>query len=500
MNYIMALDLGTSSLKVMLLNEKADISFLKSVPYPTKKMQAGYSEQEPTCWIKAMKQAITAALCVAPKESIAAVSFSGHMSTLLLLDEDKNPLHDCITLADGRSTKQCEELNSLLGDALLKNSGNCAINAFSMPKLLWMKENHPDILAKTAFFVSAKDYLRYHLTGTLDTEYTDAYNSLLINWETLSWNEEIISTLGFPRYIFPDVLKPYDVAGYVTSQAAAEFGLLEGTPVAAGAADMACAAVGMNLWETGSCALTIGTSATFLCAVEHPSQIGKNQITYHVHALPGHFYALGSHFNGGLALNWFSSVFSDDGKIDYQRIGTLSEEALQIPNGKSGILSIPFLIGSGSPYFCAEDSAAFLGVSQASSRSALFKALLEGIALNMKQSQTIFEQICGHKLQTVYLGGGGTHVKGWDQIFADVLNCTMTTADTTDASTVGAALLGALSVQMFPDIRQISQSMLKTSHSNVPNALCVSRYQKLYDLYQNLYTTLHSYSSELKNV
>jgi xylulokinase len=495
----MGLDLGTSSLKVLLLNERAEIRFVHSEAYPSHMPRSGWIEQDPMDYAKAMERVIAAALEQVPPEDIAAVGFSGHMSAPALIDADGMPTTNCITISDNRGGEESLEIAAKAGERIFKNTGNPVITAFSAPKLLWLQRNRSGAFARAAHYIAPKDYLRYLLCGRIAAEYTDAANSLLLDSQG-QWDWELIKELGLPGELFPEILKPAELAGTVTGAAALRFGLRKGTPVIAGGADMACGALGTGINHPGDAAVTIGTSATFLCAVGGIGGAGRGSVTYHPHPAPGCFYALGSHFNGGLALNWFSSLFSSDGEISYPILDDLADRIGDIPPGARGLLCLPFLVGSGTPYFSARDSGAFVGLNQTTDRPLLFRSLLEGIALNLRQSLELFEAINGGKLTSIRIAGGGIKIKGWAQIITDVFGCDTLMVVCPHASAVGAAALAGFGIGLYPSMEEPAAKCFEDQRrlSADPGAHRV--YGELYGLWKEAREVLEHISGELKDL
>jgi xylulokinase len=495
----MGLDLGTSSLKVLLLNEKAEICFVHSEAYPSHMPRPGWIEQDPADYERAMEKVIAAALERVPPKDIAAVGFSGHMSATVLVDPSGRPVMNCITLSDNRGGAESLEIAEKAGERIFKNTGNPVITAFSAPKLLWLQRNRNGAFTRAAHYIAPKDYLRFLLCGRISAEYTDAANSLLLDSQG-QWDWDLIKDLGLPVNIFPEILKPSGLAGTVTKAAARRFGLGEGTPVIAGGADMACGAVGTGINRPGDAAVTIGTSATFLCAVRETGKTGRGSVTYHPHPLPGCFYALGSHFNGGLALNWFSSLFSSDGEINYSILDDLAERLGDIPPGSRGLLCLPFLAGSGTPYFSTGDSGAFIGLNQIADRTVLFRSLLEGIALNLRQSLELFEEINGGKLKSIRIAGGGSKIRGWARIITDVFGRDTLVAACPHASAVGAAVLGGAGTGMYPDTEEPAAKCFEDQIRLSADAGNHRVYHALYGFWREAHDVLEHVSGGLKNM
>lgn len=493
MALILALDLGSTQLKLLLLDENARVVYVGTQGYPTQTPCAGRLEQRPADWLSALARGMDELRARHGIQDIAAVSFSGHMSGVVLLDADGQVLRPCIMLSDTRSTEECAALQQRAGALIRLRTGNPVVNAFSLPKLLWLQRREPECWRRVAVWLSPKDYLRFCLTGQYATDYTDAYNSLCIAPDTADWCGEIIASAGLEVEKFPPVLPPHALAGTVTAQAARLYGLREGTPVYAGGADMACGAVGMGLYEQGDSALTLGTCATFLAPVRCADEACFGQVTFHLHATPGLLYALGSHFNGGLAVNWLTRILSEQEALDFSMMDTLSAAARQVPPGSGGVLTLPFLAGSESPYFDAGDRQTVLGASTATTRAELFRSQLEGITLNLAQTQHVFDRLVEGGLRRVLLGGGGSKISVWPQIIADVFGTRIDLVSNTDASAVGAAILGGVGAGIFPDAPTAARRGLTVRRTLTGDAQAHSTYQALAQRYAQAYALARAY-------
>ncbi len=493
---ILALDLGTSQLKLLVMDENATVECVIVEAYPTYTPYPGWLEQNPDDWCAALLRGLEKLAQRLPLSQIDVISFSGHMSGVVMLNERGDVLHPCILLADTRSEAQAKRLAESMGSLVREKTGNPIINAFSLPKLCWLKEHRPDVYAQTTAWVAPKDYLRYCLTGQIATEYTDAYNSLCLNKNTAQWDVQIIEEASLCFDKFPPVLAPTAHAGTVSAQAACISGLKQSTAVIAGGADMACGAVGTCLFENGDTALTLGTCATFLTMVPHVSDAGYGAITYHMHALPHQFYALGSHFNGGFAVNWFSQAHAPAQDISHDFIATLAKEAEQVPCGSGGVLTLPFLSGSGSPYFRAQDRQNIFGINAATTRGALFRSQLEGISYNLKEVYDLYCEIVPDGLANIRLGGGGCKIPLWPQMLSDVFGAKFVVCKNADASTIGAALLGGYGAGIFDDLSCMSKQALTIERTLTPRPQAHACYEKLYQTYQSLYNLMDEWNKQ----
>lgn len=494
---ILALDLGSTQLKILLMNEQKQVVYIGTEGYETHTPCAYQMQQRPQDWESALLHGIQTMHEKGYGIDIDAISFSGHMSGIVLVNCQGEPLYPCIMLSDNRSTAQCKSLNEKIGQRIRKETGNAVINAFSLPKLLWIKENEPEIWQKTKTFLSPKDYLRFLITGEMSTECTDAYNTLCVSSKTRTWSEEIIEATGLEREKFPHLYEPQEQTGTVSAEASRKYGLKQGIPVYAGAADMACGAIGMGLFEKGESALTLGTCATFLALVDGMDDRHFGEVTFHLHAIPGLMYALGSHVNGGLAVNWATRVLSASENLDYSEIARLSEAAERLEPGCGGLLTLPFLAGSGSPYFSTMDRQTVLGISTATTKAALFRSELEGITLNLLQTKKTFDGMTPGGVSRLLLGGGGSKIGIWPQMISDVFHTTIEVAANADASSVGAAILGGIGAGIFSNACLAARQALTICRQIEPDENNSDKYCMLYDRYLRVYNVLHAVYANL---
>ncbi len=494
MAYILAVDLGSTQMKLMLMDETGAEVQTVSEKYPTRTTSNHGVEQDTEDWERALQSGIKQLKDRADLKKIEVLSFSGHMSGVVLLGCDGTALHPCIMLSDSRSQKQSEDLLVQLGESVKIKTGNPVNNAFSLPKLRWLMEQKPELFQKAKAWLSPKDYLRYRLTGNCVTDYTDAYNSLCVDPDTLDWDKEAIRACGFSETLFPPICSPSDIVGTVTAEGAAQFGLPEGLPVACGGADMACATLGMGLSDSGDAALTLGTCATFLSMVPKADPRYYGQVTFHPHVTRGKMYALGSHFNGGAAVNWLLARLSEKEEADYGLIRKLAEAASEVPPGSYGLLTIPFLAGSGSPRFCGADRQHMIGMRISTTRGEIFRSQLEGVTYNMLQSFHIFREMA--ELKTLTLAGGGIHIDLWTEMIADIFGIPAAIAGNPDVSTAGAAVIGGTAAGIFEDAEQTAQKRLRILEVKYPDPKHGEQYEAFYKRYLKYYEMMHKLDLE----
>jgi xylulokinase len=439
----MGIDIGTTSVKCMAVNENGRHLLTKSKSYKSESPYPGWVEQNPEAWMEAVCQLVYSCNQELTDYTVKAVSFSGHMSSPVFLDEYNHPLRKCITVADTRSYRQSEALNREYSKDFIAVSGNYPFDCFIAAKLLWLKEAEPDIYEKMKVFVCAKDYVRYRLTGELCTEQSDAGNSNFFDLNKKEWSYDLIRKAGLRPDIFPKVIKSTDLAGFLTKDAAMRTGLKEGTPVVCGAADMACSQLGSGAVMDGCLAITLGTSGQVCIKIPDISPRGIGKITYHLGVKEDLMYAMATIFSGGLAANWCYQLLNNRQQMekkDFDLLGELAKSTEDIPAGSNGILFLPFLTGSASPYFNSLDRASFTGLSLASTKEELLHAVLEGVAYNIYENIEVFKTMNCH-IDKIHLGGGGANLPVWGQIIADVIGKDIDLLESFDASTLGACTL-----------------------------------------------------------
>lgn len=443
------IDIGTTSVKCMVIDSAGEILASQGVAYPSSYPCSGWVEQEPEDWVNAVFQSIRLCLPDIRGYLVEALSFSGHMSSPVFLDAQGTVLAPCITVADSRCEKQADELRAQYEKDFLAFTGNAPMTWAVAPKLLWMKENHPEVYDYAATVLCAKDYVRYRLTGIAVTDVTDAGNWLLFDRRCGQWNEELIRRLDLKRELFPPVVDSRTIAGTLLPEAARETGLQEGIPVLAGAADMACSQLASGAALPGCIAVTLGTSGQVCMRVSNFEKAGSKKVTFHPGVQPDMMYTMASVFSGGLSVNWlYRLIFghSPSNPQDFRQLGKLSEQIDKNRDGRNSVIFLPFLTGSGSPWFRQTDRAAFAGLGNDVTSENLLESVMEGVAFNILDNMGIFRQM-GCPIDKITLAGGGINLSAWPAMIADIVGKDVDLLEITDVSTYGACLI-ARSVSM----------------------------------------------------
>lgn len=490
-SYLLGVDLGTSGIKVVLL--RPDGSPGEDLPSITVELaldtpRAGWSEQDPADWWSAAIRAIRRLLEETGIDgaAVSGLALSGQMHGATLLDGHGDVLRPCILWNDQRSGAQCEAITRQIGlERLLQSVGNPALAGFTLPKLIWVRENEPDVYARVANVLLPKDYINYRLTGEIATEVSDASGTLLFDVAQRRWSDSLARELDIPTSILPPVHDSTDIMGRVTSEAASLTGLQAGTPVVAGGADNACAAVGMGVVRAGHLLVSIGTSGTVVAPSAEPHVDPAGRLHTFCHAVPDTWYAMGVVLSAGGSLRWLRDVLfvdeSTEGVYDL-----LMQEASTIPPGSEGLIFLPYLTGERTPHGDPNARGVFFGLSLRHSRAHLVRATVEGITFALGDSAALMRDI-GIDVSTVRAAGGGARSGLWRQILADVFDATVLTAAADTGPAFGAAILAGIGTGAFPSVGDAVQRLVPTGSETTPD----SRGSAAYLAYQRLYDSLY---------
>jgi xylulokinase len=429
--FAIGIDVGTTSLKAIAVAADGTVLASASEQHGIDALASGV-QVDAARWRGSM---ITALRRLAEHIDLAeagAVGFSGNMSSVVLIDDNGQPIAPILLLADPRGAEQIAALPAEVRGRILEVAGNEPSTVFALASLLWWQATHPEVIERATAWLSAKDYLRSVLTGEAPlTDATDAHNGCVLR--NGAWDADLITALGLPRRIFPPVAASHAVAGRVTAEAASLTGIGEGTAVAVGAGDVAAALVGMGGLGEDTLAISLGTSATLMAGLgsDRPAGSDSDAPAMTVHpAADGSWFALGSLLTGGLALNWLRTILR----------GEPIAEVSDVPDDTDPLVFLPYLAGTGSPDFVATATGSLLGLRPATEPAHIVAALLEAIAFDMADLVDRLSQ-GARRYRRIVVSGGGSNIEAWPQIIADVIRLPVDKTPTTDLSAVGAAML-----------------------------------------------------------
>jgi xylulokinase len=503
MPLLLAHDLGTTGNKATLFAADGTMVASAFAGYDTSYAQPNWAEQDPRDWQTALfestQQLLKAAQVAGHSAAdVAVVSFSGHMNGALLVDAAGAPLRQAIIWADQRATAQAELIRERCGEAeVYRLAGNRISPAYTAAKLLWIKQHQPEIYRRARWVLQAKDYAAFLFSGAIATDFSDASLTLLLDLAGRRWAEPLLQQLGLDASLLPPIFPSAQVIGQVTAQAAAATGLRPGTPVVIGGGDGACATVGAGSVRPGDAYNYIGSSSWVALTTAQPV-IDPEQRTFNLaHLDPALNVALGAMQTAGGAFDWFERLLRCDLEAD-PIYAALDAEAAQVPPGANGLLFLPYLLGERSPHWNPLARGAFVGLAMPNGRGELARAVLEGVAFNLR---AILEILVGASktfevaenlegLRSMRLIGGGGKSALWRQILADIYGLPIEqVALPASATALGAAIAGGVGVGLYPDY-SVAQQLAPVAHIDHPNPATQSRYAALYTLFQQSYTAL----------
>jgi len=448
--------------------------------YPLYMYPDGRSEQAPEDWwaeTTAGLQELTHDL----PEPVAAVSFSGQMHGLVALDKDDNVLHRAILWNDQRTGVECDYLNQNR-EMLLDNTANIALTGFTAPKILWMKNNEPELFAKIAKVMLPKDYIAYKLSGVFATDYSDASGMLLLDVAKKDWSDLMLEKVGLNRDHVATLFASYESIGTVTATAAVETGLSTDTKVIIGGGDQAVGAIGTGTVKSGTCSVSLGTSGVlFVTADDFVVDKEPSAIHSFCHAT-GKYHLMGVTLAAaGSAKWWYEEVLAT---LDYGVEQATMRENL----GKNNVLFLPYLSGERTPHNNPDARGAFVGMSMTTTREEMTQAVMEGVAFSLRDILTRVKEL-GHTVSKARIIGGGAKSPVWCQIVADVLNMNVEKINASEGPAFGAAILALVGAGAYPSVEEACEALIHITEEFCPTA-ATTNYDKMYPIYTELYLAL----------
>jgi xylulokinase len=503
--YLLGIDLGTTGVKSLLIQDTGGIVASDTQEYPLSTPRPNWSEQSPEAWWRATARSIKEVLARSKMDParVAALAISGQMHGAVLLDAEGKVLRPAILWNDGRSGPQCAEITERAGGlaALLEMVSNPALAGFTAPKLLWVRQHEPDVFARVQTVLLPKDYINYRLTGVLATEVSDASGTLLFDVRHRRWSVELMRALELPEQIVPRCLESVDVVGAVSKNAARSCGLRAGLPVVAGGADNACAAVGTGVVSPGQVLCSIGTSGTIVAPSTHGDPAPAGRAHVFCHAVPGTYYVMGVMLSAGGALRWYRDTLGQDEArraaaegVDAYEV--LTRDAERVPPGCEGLVFLPYLAGERTPHADPHARGVFFGLSLRHSKAHLTRAVLEGVTFGLRDSLEIVRGL-GLDPERIRATGGGARSPFWRQLQADVFKATVATVNSGEGPAFGAALLAGAGVGVFPSVPSATGRTIREVHTVAPDKKRMALYDRYYALYDALYPQLRAQFAEV---
>ncbi len=507
MRYLIGVDIGTSGTKTVLFDENGFAMASSTVEYPLYQPNNGWAEQEPLDWWNASIATIKTVVQKSEVDpaDIAGIGLSGQMHGLVMLDGGNNVLRRSIIWCDQRTAKECVEITDRVGaKKLIQITANPALTGFTASKILWVRNNEPDVYARCRHILLPKDYIRFMLTGEYATEVSDASGMQLLDVPGRCWSEQVLDKLGIDPAMLARVYESPEITGYITEEAAALTGLKAGTPVVGGAGDNAAAAVGTGTVLDGRAFTTIGTSGVVYA---HTSKIAidpAGRVHTFCCSVPGCWHVMGVTQAAGLSLKWYRDNFCRAEMETAEGMGVdpymlMDKQAERVPIGSNRLLYLPYLMGERTPHLDPDCRGVFFGLSAIHTRADLLRAVMEGVTFSQRDSVEILRDM-GVTIHEMLACGGGGSSPLWRQMLADVFNCDVKTVVSKEGPALGVAILAGVGAGIYKSVEEGCAKVIRKNPAQSPIEENIPVYEDYYGLYKELYPSLRQSYKKLAGI
>lgn len=507
MSYIIGVDCGTSGTKTVLFDENGEVIASKTIEYPMYQPKNGYAEQNPEHWADAMLRTIK---CVVSdsrinKDDIKGIGISGQMHGLVMLDKDNKILRNAIIWCDQRTEAEVCEMNQRAGEQkLIEITANPALTGWTAAKILWVKNNEPQIYEKCRHILLPKDYLRFILTGEYATDVSDASGMQLLDIRKRNWSSEICHLLGIDMEYLPKVYESCKITGTLRKNIAETLGLNENTIVVGGAGDNAAAAVGTGVVKDEKAFTTIGTSGVVFAHTSSISIDPKGRVHTCCAAIPDTWHVMGVTQGAGLSLKWFRDNFCISEKETAHLCGVdeyylMDKEAETVSIGAEKLLYLPYLMGERTPHLDPNARGVFFGLSAIHTKKHMLRAVMEGVSYSLRDCVEVFKEM-NIKVSDMMTCGGGGSSPLWRSMLADLYGCSVKTSFSKEGPALGAALLASVGSNIYDNVPEACEAVVKTDKIQMPVSKNVLEYEKYYQLYREIYPALKDKFAKLSSI
>lgn len=482
---LIGIDLGTSAVKLLLMDEMGKIHKIVSKEYPLYFPHPGWSEQNPEDWFEQSLAGMKELIADCDVEQIKGISFGGQMHGLVVLDKKDQIIRPAILWNDGRTGKETEYLNQEIGkEALCQYTGNIAFAGFTAPKILWMREQESQNFARIQKIMLPKDYLAFRLSGSFCTDYSDASGTLLLDVKHKRWSKEMMEICGVKEEQLPRLYESWEPVGTIKKEIAEELGIPYDVKIIAGAGDNAAAAVGTGIVGEGGCNLSVGTSGTLFISSDTFGMDEHHALHSFAHA-DGNYHLMGCMLSAASCNKWWMEEILKTMKYQEEQEGI---EKL----GENQVFYLPYLMGERSPYNDPDARAAFVGMSMDTTREDMTQAVLEGVAFGLRDSMEAARN-AGFSPERSKICGGGAKSPLWRKIIANVMNMEIDRIESEEGPGYGAAILAAVGCGAFMSVEEASKMLVKVIDTEKPDQELVKKYEEKYQRYRTLYPALKAF-------
>lgn len=497
MVYLLGIDIGTSGTKTVLFDKEGNTIASALGEYPMSQPKVGWAEQKAEDWWEATATTIKKVIekSGVKSEDIKGIGLSGQMHGLVLLDKDNEVLRPSIIWCDQRTVKECEQITELVGaQRLIEITANPALTGFTASKIMWVKNNEPEVYSKVKKILLPKDYVRFMLTGAYATEVSDASGMQLLDIAKRNWSDEVLEKLGIDKSFLAPVYESQEVTGYVTEAVAKLTGLSVGTPVVGGAGDQAAGAIGNGIVKAGTISSTIGTSGVVFAYTDKVTIDPKGRVHTFCHAVPNTWHVMGVTQGAGLSLKWFRDNFCLEEKetaelMEVDPYELMNAQAERVVPGCDGLIYLPYMMGERTPHLDPLAKGVFFGLSARHTKRDMLRAVMEGVAYSLKDCMEIIKGM-DIEVKEVRASGGGGKSKLWRQIQADLFNTEVVTINSSEGPALGVALLAGVGAGVYSTVEEACNTVIKVISKQEANKSNTEVYEKYYKIYQNLYPAL----------
>ena len=480
--YYIGVDLGTSSVKLLLMRADGKIENIVSKDYPIEYPHPGWSQQKPEDWWTRTVEGLKELTAGIDRKEVGGISFGGQMHGLVILDREDRVIRPAILWNDSRTTEETEYLNDVIGrEKLTEYTGNIAFTGFTAPKILWVKKNEPENFARIDKIMLPKDYLAYMLSGVHSTDYSDASGMLLLDVKNKKWSQEMLEICGITEAQMPKLFESYEVTGKIRPEVADEIGFSRDCKIIAGAGDNAAAAVGTGTVGDNRCNISLGTSGTIFISRKEFGVDSFNSLHSFAHA-DGHFHLMGCMLSAASCNQWWMSNVL--GSKDF-----IGEQAAITKLGENHVFFLPYLMGERSPLNDPFARGTFTGLTMDTTKSDMLQAVFEGVSFAIRDCYEVAKKL-GVEVRSSRICGGGAKSPLWKTIMANILNMDLEIIESEQGPSLGGAMLAAVGCGEYAGVEEAAEKIVHVVDTIHPDPELAAKYEAQYCKFAVIYPAM----------